>query len=410
MTLTHVCKVASTLRQHGLHGHGASAGHRRVPGEDLDRARDQCIGCHLGFDADLFRDRRGRRARRLQRDARALRLGGERFPALDLLSQLRACRIPLPHCLPGFVLPITRVGLGLLEAVRILVGRVAAQRLEPLSRGGERLPRRVVGGDGGVLRRACLVERGLRAVARLARTVERRLRLTQLARLSSRDHAGVHPVAALELRHRLQQPAGLVELPAIFLELVERLRHVAEQLVGQRRQGLGKRIGQRGLVGLLRQLRLSQLDQGVDEGVVATRAELEQPLVHCAPVTLRRGIQLAATGEGLTQALPGQYVPLVRREPDVLADARVRRGAVALDQEEPAVHVRPARHGGESDPEREVTQASVRLAAAELEPAVTDATRITAHQQVPGHLLARVAVGLDTRWTQLRVEQQRQRQ
>ena len=49
----------------------------------------------------------------------------------------------------------------------------------------------------------------------------------------------------------------LVELAAIFLQLAERLSHIAEQFGCERWQGLGQRIRESGLVRFLRQLRLT---------------------------------------------------------------------------------------------------------------------------------------------------------
>ncbi len=67
---------------------------------------------------------------------------------------------------------------------------------------------------------------------------------------------------------------------ALLVETAERLGNGRHEAGAERGQRLGERPGQQLLVGFLRQLRLAQLDQQVDQGLVAVRAEAEQVLVH----------------------------------------------------------------------------------------------------------------------------------
>jgi len=53
---------------------------------------------------------------------------------------------------------------------------------------------------------------------------------------------------------------------------------------------------------------------------------------------------------------------------------------------------------------------AVRILAAELQPDIAHAPIVLAQQQVPGHFLAGVAVGLDARRFELGVEKKGQRQ
>ena len=91
---------------------------------------------------------------------------------------------------------------------------------------------------------------------------------------------------------------------------------------------------------------------------------------------------------------------------EFLADARAC--VSALEHEEPAFDVGPRRRGRKPGAEREVVRRSVLGLPAELDPGVTDAPIIAAEQQIPGHPLARIAVGLDARGLELSIEQEGQ--
>ena len=70
------------------------------------------------------------------------------------------------------------------------------------------------------------------------------------------------------------------QLRALLVQAAERLGDVGDHGLVQRRQRLGERRGQRLLAGPLGQLRLAQLDQEVDQRLVALLAQPEQRLVH----------------------------------------------------------------------------------------------------------------------------------
>ena len=126
-----------------------------------------------------------------------------------------------------------------------------------------------------------------------AGVVETRLCSAQGARLTPRIDARIDLVAPVELADRLAQRRQFRQLGAVFLELVHRVGHVAQQIVRQRRQRFGQRARQTVFIGTLRQLRLAQLDQRIHQRRIAHFAKMKQTLVDGAPVSAGRVIQLA---------------------------------------------------------------------------------------------------------------------
>jgi len=135
---------------------------------------------------------------------------------------------------------------------------------------------------------------------------------------------------------------------------------------------------------------------------------MEQAFVHGAAIAGGGLEQLAMAFDRLAQALAREHDLLIAGEPQVLADARpIRR---FFEQEEPAFHLGAGRDGREAGAQRQVARPAVLGQAAELDPGVADAPLVAVHQQVPGHLLAAVAIGFDAGRAQLRVEQEGQGQ
>src|SRR5579863_2295183 len=99
---------------------------------------------------------------------------------------------------------------------------------------------------------------------------------------------------------------------ALLIETAERLGDGGHQAGAERWQRLGERPGQQLLVWLLRQLRLTQLDQQVDQRFIALRAEAEQVLVYRPAVVGRPVIHEPVTADLLPQLLPGERNPAVR--------------------------------------------------------------------------------------------------
>src|SRR5690606_33051341 len=146
----------------------------------------------------------------------------------------------------------------------------------------------------------------------------------------------------------------------------------------------------------------------IHQRVIALGAQLKQPLIHGAPVVLRAFEDLTAATDGLAQLLTREHTLLFAREPEVLSQSRRGRKRIALEQEKPAVYLRTALHCGQPHAQREELRHALAVATAELDPAVTDAARIVAHQQIPAHPLSGVGVGLHARRAEVRIEQQRQ--
>ncbi|MCY1251403.1 hypothetical protein D9M72_651590 [compost metagenome] len=71
-------------------------------------------------------------------------------------------------------------------------------------------------------------EIGLGLIAVVACVVEIGLSLAQLARLTPRQHAGIHAIALVKTFDGSRQFLEFVELPVVLLELVERFRNVGQ--------------------------------------------------------------------------------------------------------------------------------------------------------------------------------------
>ena len=393
----------------GVEGQGVQFGQRwrvgrgqRVQCKALGNAG--CAGNAFGLQA-RFGQRvlglRGARGAFAQGDAFALR-AGLRFPArLDGVF--------------GIALARQRVAAGLLQAIGVLHQRVGLQRLQAgaaVLQGAlcriERIFANALVGLRRLQRGACVVEGA-------AGPVEAALRAAQAAGLTPRLSGGIDAVAPVELAHRLGQRLVFFQLAAEFLQLVQRIGHVGEQVAGQRRQRLGQRGRQAALIGLLRQLRLAQLDQRVHQRGVARGAQAKQPLVHRAPVADGGVEHLPATRQALAQPLLGQHHALLAGEPQVAAYAMLPRLLVLaigafFKHEIPTVDLRARGRCRQAAAQRQVVRFPFGIDAAELDPGVTHAPLVAAEQQVPGHLLAAVAIGLDARRLELRIEQERQRQ
>jgi hypothetical protein len=252
------------------------------------------------------------------------------------------------------------------------------------------------------------LEPRLRVGARPACAVELGLGLSQRAGLPPALGAGVDPVPLVEALNCSCQRLVFFELAAIFLQLAQSLGDVPKQFRCERRQGLGECVRERGFVGLFRQLRLTQLNQRIHQGVVTPGAEMEQSLIDRAPVADGSIEHLAAAVQRVAQAFPGQDHALIAHQPDILIDARSANGI--LQHEEPAVHLGTRSDRGKPGAECEVMRRSVVGEAAEFDPGVADPPVIAAHQQIPRHLLAAIAVRFDARGLELCIEQEGQRQ
>lgn len=245
-----------------------------------------------------------------------------------------------------------------------------------------------------------------RGVARLARSVELGLGLPHRARLPPALQARVIAIALIEAGHGLPQFLEPLELVSVFLELAHGICDIGEQVGRQRWQGFAQRIRQQALIGLLGELRLAQLDQRVDQGVVALLAEVEQALVHGPAVAARIVEYLAGILEALAQPLFGEHDTLLADKPQVLAHAE--RLATVLDDEVPGVDVGARSDCEKTGAECEEVLAVVGVAPAELDPRIARTPLLHAEQQVPGHPLTGITIRLDARGLDLGVEQERQ--
>ncbi len=133
----------------------------------------------------------------------------------------------------GRVAPSLHVAFCQCQLCGVAIARIGLQGIHAFARRERGAPGVVTRRDCCGFHLLCLLECGLRLVARRAGIVETGLRLPQLACLAARQHASVDAVALLELCHRLLQLAGFLQPVAILFKLVECLGDVAQQSVRQ---------------------------------------------------------------------------------------------------------------------------------------------------------------------------------
>ena len=119
--------------------------------------------------------------------------------------------------------------------------------------------------------------------------------------------ARVSPVVAEEALPRDACASAIAaSAVAVLLQAAERLGDVGDHGLVQRRQRLGERVGQRLLAGPLRQLRLAQLDQQVDQRLVTLLAEAEERLVDRPAVVPSPVVDRARAAQRLDEPVAGE--------------------------------------------------------------------------------------------------------
>ena len=110
------------------------------------------------------------------------------------------------------------------------------------------------------------------------------------------------------------------------------------------------------------------------------------------------------------QALPGKDHLLLIGEPDILANAGICAVGPTFKDEEPTVHLCFSHRSRQAGAKGDVVRNTICGPTTKFDPGVADPSLIGTHQQVPGHLLPVVAIGLNARWPQLGIEQKWQGQ
>jgi hypothetical protein len=128
------------------------------------------------------------------------------------------------------------------KAVGVLHRRIGAQGVEPRAFARKRHVARIDQASGAQLLRLLVFKPGLGLPPRPAGVIEFCLGLAQHARLPARLRAGVDAVTFLKAADDLGQRLVLAELVAVFLELPQRVRNVAQKFGRQWRQGFGQRM------------------------------------------------------------------------------------------------------------------------------------------------------------------------
>ena len=155
----------------------------------------------------------------------------------------------------------------------------------------------------------------LRRIDVAARIVEIGLRLAQGACATSSGDLRIAPIAGAEGSDRFAHGLDFRQIATQIGEFAHGFGHILEGRTIERTQRMGQGIGKTPLIRILGQLRLTQLDQGVDQRVVALGPEPKQLLVHGSTVGLGARKHLAMRADGLDQALARQRGFLRGREP-----------------------------------------------------------------------------------------------
>ncbi len=198
-----------------------------------------------------------------------------------------------------------------------------------------------------------------------------------------------------------------LQLGGVGVEAGEGLSQQVEPPSLERRQGIGEDVSELGDVELLRQLGPAQLEQEVDEGVVAVDAEAEQLGVERRPVVAGRGVDPAPPVQRLPQPLGGKR-PAAGGQVELVADPQRRHREPGVDPPARGSRRPQAHQGGD-----EVLDAVV-VHPPELQPAVAQRrpTLVVGIEvdQVPVHGLRPVSERVEPLGAGLAVEHERQQQ
>ncbi len=303
----------------------------------------------------------------------------------------------------GLAVPATfrRAGLGLLEPVSVAHLGAVAQGLQlgsalPELEVEESLAPFLMG-----LGRFGLGQ-GLGGLAQLrADPFPGALSLAHVLRPAPCRHGTVSTVMLKEVAHR---GAGLIEPVqglALFLKIAEGVRHVVEHGLIQRRQRLGQGRGQGLLVRAFGQLRLAQLDQQIEQGLVAMGTESKEQRIDPGAVLGGADVQFAPIAQRVEEPVSGQGTAVAVHQHQIAAHALGGDEEPALRCTTPGDRAHAAAQGAELR--------CALIVPAEFHPDVSQALLIlTAEQEVPFHALAGIAVRLNARGDELPVQQERQ--
>ena len=253
---------------------------------------------------------------------------------------------------------------------------------------------RLVAGDSG----AGLVEFRLRGVHVAAGVVEIGLRLPQCSCTAPGGDLRVPPIASPERSDCLAHGLDLLQVPPDVIELAHGFGDILERRAIERTQRVGQRFREAPLVRILGQLRLAQLNQGVDQRIIPLGPQSKQPLIHGASIGLGVGEHLAMGADGFDQAVSRQRGLLRRGQPKTRADA-------LFGDEEPRFGTGSAGNRAQAAAQGQCQHPPGAVAPPELHPGVADAALVAlAHQQVPLHALAAVPVRLDAGRAQVGIQ------
>lgn len=234
----------------------------------------------------------------------------------------------LARCLVGGRLLVGRGLLRLLQSGGVFHLRTLPERLLLSQQSTVPLPRVLLGA---VEPRLVLPRRGeliLGGAQVAARVLVGGIGQPNTGGVPPRGHLRVAAVELEEVLGRLEGVSGIGDASALLLQRAEGLGDIGDHRLVERREGLGQRSGERTLVGSLRELRLAQLDEQVDEGGIPLLAEAEQRLVDRPAVGLLAGVHVAVAGQRIAQSRVSQHGAVLIHQPQV-ADP-TRRGEPPL--------------------------------------------------------------------------------
>ena len=250
---------------------------------------------------------------------------------------------------------------------------------------------------------ARLVEFRLCSVDVTARIVEIGLRLPQGSCAAPGGHLGVASIAGAERPDRFAHGLDLFQVAPDVGEFAHGFRDILEGGTIEGAKCVGECFREAPLIRVFGQLRLAQLNQRVDQRVIAFGPQMKQLLIHGATINLRGGEYLAMGTNGLDQALPRKRGFLRRGQPQIRADA-------LFGDEEPGFRSVTAGNRAQPAAQGQRQHLPSVVEASELDPRVAGTALVAlVHQQIPFHALAAVAVRFDAGSAQVGIQEKRQR-
>ena len=237
-----------------------------------------------------------------------------------------------------------------------------------------------------------------------AEPVVLRLSLTRWPRLSLGQGAGVSGVVGEERHYRAACVGELLKLFAIFVEPSKPFRNGRDEVTRDGGERFGERVGEQSFAGTFGQLWRPNLQEEVDEGVVATLSESEESFIDRQPVVALRVVDVTGIADSFGQPLAAEG------EPTGVDQGQLVTNTLRSD-EEPGLGQAATACRFEAGSDGEEVFDAVFVSSTELQPGVPDPFGmwvLAAEEKVPFHAFGGVGIRFDPPRGRVSVEEERQ--